>query len=144
VLGLERVAIVDTDYHPGDGTQSIFYNDPSVLTISTHVAMRVRLPHDINAVHTPLETHVIWPQCPDKGMAYTGAGDGKGYNINIPWPHEYVDDGDYEEALQTIIVPALRAFKPQLILWACGFDAVEGDALAGKKRLTHIVLFSKR
>ncbi len=43
---------------------------------------------------------------------------GPGTNINVPWPHEYVDECDYEEAMRTIVVPALRGFKPQLILWA--------------------------
>lgn len=139
VLKLERVAIVDTDYHPGDGTQSIFYADASVLTISLHVAARLHHPANIlldwNKRHwTPAlqgPENNSWPARRDKGVAYMGAGEGVGANINVPWPHEYVDDADYEEAMQTIVVPALRAFKPQLILWACGFDAVQGDTLAG-------------
>ena len=39
VLGLERIAIIDWDYHHGDGTQKIFYDDPSVLTLSVHAGM---------------------------------------------------------------------------------------------------------
>jgi acetoin utilization deacetylase AcuC-like enzyme len=134
-LGLERVAIVDTDYHPGDGSQNIFYDDASVLTISTHAAVRAREPEDINKLTAPTP-HVCWPMAHNKAASFMGRGDARGMNINIPWPHEYIDDGDYEEAMRTIVVPALQAFKPQLILWACGFDAVDGDDLAGLKLST--------
>lgn len=133
-LGLARVAIVDTDYHPGDGSQSIFYDDASVLTISIHAAVRAREPDEIDKAD--FSAHVCWPWSCTKSASYRGRGDAQGLNINIPWPHEYVDDNDYEEALRTIVVPALRAFKPQLILWACGFDAVDGDTLAGLKLST--------
>jgi hypothetical protein len=64
-------------------------------------------------------------------MQYVGKGAGKGYNINIPWPHTMVDGEDYEEAIESICVPAIKAFQPQLIIVACGFDAVEDDILAG-------------
>lgn len=148
VLGLERVAIVDTDYHPGDGSQQVFYSDPSVLTISTHVACRLTEPYgsgggippparpDPSALafvqaHMPQHPVCIWPYRRDKGMEYNGSGRGEGMNINIPWPCEYVSDEDYEEAMTTIVVPALQAFRPQLILWASGFDAAKGDSLAG-------------
>ena len=128
-LGLERVAIVDTDYHPGDGTQSVFYDDPSVLCISIHVATRTREPHLIDAMDRAPHTEVVWPQSANKCYTWSGGqGAGSGYNVNIPWPSEYVDGGDYEEAFETIVLPMLRSFRPQLILWACGFDAVEGDA----------------
>ena len=135
-LGLSRVAIVDTDYHPGDGSQNIFYDDPSVLTISVHAAIRARHPGDIDKANIAPEPFVCWPYSHAKAASFRGRGAAEGMNINIPWPHEYVDDHDYEEAMRTIIVPALRAFQPEVILWACGFDAAEGDKLAGLKLST--------
>ena len=44
-----------------------------------------------------------------------------------PWPHDRVGEAEYDEALRSIVVPALRAFDPQLVLVASGFDAVAGD-----------------
>jgi acetoin utilization deacetylase AcuC-like enzyme len=60
-----------------------------------------------------------------------GLGLGRGYNINIPWPHNKVGALDYDEAFRTIVLPALQGFDPELILVASGFDAVAGDLLAG-------------
>jgi acetoin utilization deacetylase AcuC-like enzyme len=104
VHGLERVAIVDFDVHHGNGTQEIFYNDPSVLYASTHQM----------------------PLYPGTGAEReTGAG-----NIfNAP-----LAPGDGGSALQAAfsnrILPALDAFKPELIIVSAGFDAHERDPLA--------------
>ena len=98
-MGLERVAIFDSDIHPGDGTQSIFYEDSSVLTISLHVAARVRDFDDIDDRTEKIVPRVVWPFRADKGLEYAGVGSGRGFNVNIPWPNEYVDDCDYEEAM---------------------------------------------
>jgi len=122
VLGLARVAIVDWDFHHGDGQQTIFYKDPTVLTISIHVAMQR---------NSKGQDDIAFPCKKSMDFAYNGSGKGLGYNINIPWPHDQVGDGEYQEALRSIVLPALRGFNPDLILVASGFDAVEGDTLAG-------------
>jgi acetoin utilization deacetylase AcuC-like enzyme len=117
VLGISRVAIVDWDYHHGDGTQTVFYEDPSVLTISLHVASTGE--------------GMAFPNNEGMGLTWTGRAAGSGYNINVPWPHDGVGAAEYTEAFQTIVVPALRGFEPELIIVAAGFDAVAGDMLAG-------------
>eukprot|EP00930_Biecheleria_cincta_P024184 TRINITY_DN17342_c0_g1_i1.p1 TRINITY_DN17342_c0_g1~~TRINITY_DN17342_c0_g1_i1.p1 ORF type:complete len:536 (+),score=88.62 TRINITY_DN17342_c0_g1_i1:30-1637(+) len=117
VLGLSRVAVVDWDYHHGDGTQKLFYEDPSVLTISLHVALTA--------------DGIAFPSNRSMGSKHVGQGKGVGYNINIPWPHDGVGADEYREAFQTVVVPALKSFNPELIIVAAGFDAVAGDMLAG-------------
>ena len=101
----------------GDGTQELFYQDPSVLTISLHVALT--------------SDGLAFPGKRSMGLGYLGRGGGLGYNINIPWPHDGVGADEYKEAFETIVVPALRSFGPELVIVASGFDAVAGDMLAG-------------
>ncbi|OBK59708.1 acetoin utilization protein [Mycobacterium colombiense] len=101
--GLTRVAIVDFDVHHGNGTQQIFYSDPSVLYASTHQM----------------------PLFPGTGaVRETGVG-----NIfNSPLA---AGDGGAElrAAFQDRIVPALQAFSPEMIIVSAGFDAHERDPL---------------
>jgi len=123
VLGLSRVAIVDWDYHHGDGQQKHFYNDPTVLTISLHVA--------IEKSRKTGKGDIAFPGNRGMNLTKNGSGKGKGFNINIPWPHDFVSAKEYEEAFQSIVMPALQGFNPDLILVASGFDAVRGDNLAG-------------
>ncbi|MBB5918705.1 acetoin utilization deacetylase AcuC-like enzyme [Nocardia transvalensis] len=109
VLGLERVAVVDWDVHHGNGTQDIWYDDPSVLTISLH-------------------QHLCFP--PNSGFREErGSGDGHGYAINVPLPPGS-GDAAYLHAMDRIVAPALRAFRPELVLVASGFDASILDPLA--------------
>jgi acetoin utilization deacetylase AcuC-like enzyme len=111
--GLSRVAIVDYDVHHGNGTQEMFYDDASVLYVSTHQ----------------------YPFYPGTGGATeTGAGAGKGFTVNVPL-EAGATDGDYLEAFDQVVIPVLRAFKPELILVSAGFDAHEADPLA-QMRLT--------
>jgi acetoin utilization deacetylase AcuC-like enzyme len=106
--GLARVAIVDYDVHHGNGTQEIFYDDPAVLYISTHQ----------------------YPFYPGTGAASeTGAGAGKGFTVNVPM-EAGATDGDYLEVYDTVVVPVLKEFKPELLLISAGFDAHEADPLA--------------
>ncbi|MEW2477323.1 class II histone deacetylase [Micromonospora gifhornensis] len=108
-LGLPRIAIVDWDAHHGNGTQSIFYTDPSVLTISLHQAG-------------------CFP--PDSGwIRENGAGDGTGYAINVPLPPGTGHAG-YLHAMTEVVLPALERFAPDLILLANGFDASVFDPMA--------------
>ena len=106
---LERVAIVDIDAHHGNGTETAFYADPTVLTIS-------------------LQQDRLFPtETGDSSLL--GADDGVGCNVNVNLPAGTGDDG-YLYALDQIVAPTLRAFQPQLILVACGVDASYYDPMA--------------
>ena len=105
---LERIAFVDWDVHHGNGTQQAFYNDPRALTISVH--QDNCFPPDSGHIHD------------------TGEGEGEGYNINIPLPPGS-GVGAYEEVFKSIVTPALRRFKPQIIIVPSGFDAGAHDPL---------------
>jgi acetoin utilization deacetylase AcuC-like enzyme len=112
--GLDRVAIVDYDVHHGNGTQASFYTDPSVLFVSSHQ----------------------YPYYPGTGAANeTGAGAGKGFTINLPL-EAGATDADYELVYERVVLPALRKFKPQLLLVSAGFDAHHRDPLAGMRLTT--------
>ncbi|MRG56113.1 histone deacetylase family protein [Phyllobacterium sp. SYP-B3895] len=102
--GLERVAIVDWDVHHGNGTQDIFWDDPSVLYCSTHQM----------------------PLYPGTGAkSETGAGN----IVNAPLAPMTGSD-HFREAFTTRILPALDNFKPELIIISAGFDAHRRDPLA--------------
>jgi acetoin utilization deacetylase AcuC-like enzyme len=107
--GLGRVAIVDWDVHHGNGSQWLFYDDPTVLTISLH-------------------QHANFPK--DSGfVAENGAGAGVGANLNVPLPPGS-GTGAYVAAVERVVVPALRRFRPELVIVACGLDASAYDPLA--------------
>ncbi len=100
--GVTRVAIVDWDVHHGNGTEHLFYDDPSVLTISLH--------QDNN-----------YP--PDSGLVTDiGEGAGLGACLNIPLPAGG-GSGPYTLAFNDVVLPALERFRPDLILVASGLDA---------------------
>ncbi|MBN2532078.1 MAG: histone deacetylase [Spirochaetales bacterium] len=106
--GIEKAAIVDIDVHHGNGTQWIFYSDPSVLYISTHQ----------------------YPHYPGSGkMNETGEGEGRGTTINIPFP-AYTGDKGYQKALEEVIVPSLKRFRPGFLFVSVGFDAHGEDPLS--------------
>ncbi len=109
--GLGRVAIVDYDVHHGNGSQWSFYDDPSVLFVSSH-------------------QH---PYYPGTGAAHEiGTGAGTGFTVNLPLAAG-ATDADYDAVYETIAWPILKAFKPQLILVSAGFDAYKDDPLAGMR-----------
>ena len=111
VKGLERVAIVDFDVHHGNGTQDIFYDDGRVLLISLH--------QDNNyPLHSGPLTDV-------------GAGDGEGYTINVPLPPGS-GSGAYRAAFERVVLPALEAYRPQMIFVSAGFDAAFLDPLSAQ------------
>ncbi len=105
---LGRVAIVDWDVHHGNGTQSAFYADPDVLTISLHQDGLF-----------PLGSGTL---------AERGAGPGEGTNINVPLPAG-CGHGAYLSAFERIVLPALRRFEPDAIVVCSGFDASVADPL---------------
>jgi acetoin utilization deacetylase AcuC-like enzyme len=111
--GLERVLIVDWDVHHGNGTQEIFYSDPSVFFFSTHQ----------------------WPLYPGTGRGdETGAGAGQGTTMNFPFP---AGSGSVEilGAVEGSLMPAAERFRPDLVLISAGFDSRIGDPL-GRFTLT--------
>ena len=104
-FGAERVAIVDFDVHHGNGTQDIFYDDPSVLYASSHQM----------------------PLFPGTGAAgETGAGN----IVNVPLADGSGTD-EMRAAYAGVILPALEAFHPDFLLISAGFDADFRDPLAG-------------
>ena len=105
---LGRVAVVDWDVHHGNGTETIFYDDPSVLAISLH-------------------QDNLYPTGRG-GLDRVGAGAGEGCNINIPLPAGS-GIGAYEAAFDRVVLPAVRAYRPDLIVVASGFDASAFDPL---------------
>jgi acetoin utilization deacetylase AcuC-like enzyme len=108
-LGAERVLVLDWDVHHGNGTQEMFYADPSVLYVSLHQS----------------------PFYPGTGAASeVGAGDGRGYNVNVPLS-EGADDAVYAAAFDRLILPIAGDYDPDLLLVSAGFDAHHRDPLAG-------------
>ena len=108
--GLRRIAVVDIDGHHGDGTQEIFYGE-RVLTISLHRFGRYFFPGS-------------------GSTGEIGEGEGEGCNINVPLPSG-TDDELYLKAYRAIAVPALRAYRPQLIIHQFGADGHYKDLLVG-------------
>jgi acetoin utilization deacetylase AcuC-like enzyme len=111
--GVGRVLIVDWDVHHGNGTQEIFYADPSVFFFSTHQ----------------------WPLYPGTGRAdETGEGTARGTTMNFPFP---AGSGRAEilGAVENSLAPAVEGFRPDLVLISAGFDSRIGDPL-GRFTLT--------
>ncbi|HEX4912443.1 MAG TPA: histone deacetylase [Vicinamibacterales bacterium] len=111
--GCARVAIVDYDVHHGNGTQWIFYEDPTVLFVSSHQ----------------------YPFYPGTGAASeTGRGAGTGFTLNVPLAAG-ATDAEIEAKYADQVMPALREFRPDLLMISAGFDAHELDPL-GQLRMT--------
>jgi len=105
--GLQRVLIVDWDIHHGNGTQEMFYGDPSVFYFSTHQ----------------------WPFYPGTGAAgETGEGEGRGFTINCPFPLG-TGGQDILGMFRDRLVPAMVEFRPELVLVSAGFDARRNDPI---------------
>jgi acetoin utilization deacetylase AcuC-like enzyme len=103
--GLKRVAIVDFDVHHGNGTQDIFWADPSVFFASSHQM----------------------PLYPGTG-APSETGAGNIFNLALP---EGAGGAAFRRAWEQHLIPALEAFAPELLLVSAGFDAHRRDPLAG-------------
>ncbi len=111
--GCARVAIVDYDVHHGNGTQWIFYEDPTVLFVSSHQ----------------------YPFYPGTGAATEkGRGEGLGFTLNIPLDAG-ATDAEIEKKYADQVIPAVRSFKPDLLMISAGFDAHQMDPL-GQLRMT--------
>lgn len=107
---IERVLIIDFDVHHGNGTQDIFYDDPSVEFVSLHLFSPFFYPGtgSVNEI---------------------GEGDGRGYTINVPFG---AGAGDYwyVRCFSELIQPLADRFQPEIILVSAGFDAHWIDPLA--------------
>ncbi|MFV0463406.1 MAG: acetoin utilization protein AcuC [Nostocoides sp.] len=108
--GATRVAYVDVDVHHGDGVERIFWDDPRVLTISVHENGRVLFPG------------TGWPN-------ETGGPRAVGSSVNIPLPPG-TGDSAWLRAINSVIVPVVRSFEPQILVSQHGCDTHLDDPLA--------------
>ncbi len=121
---LKKVLIIDWDVHHGNGTQDVFYEDPTVFYFGIHQ----------------------FPFYPGTGAAEEkGYGKGLNYTLNVPLPAG-CGDKEYIKAFEEQLKPAVLQFKPDFILISAGFDAQQNDLLGGMQvtpegfaRLTHMV-----
>lgn len=102
-----RVAVLDVDYHHGNGTQDIFYRRADVLTISIHGAPPTVYPHFAGFADE------------------TGEGEGLGFNVNLPLP-ERIEFSRYERALASAL-HRIRRFAPAYLVVCLGLDTAKGD-----------------
>lgn len=102
-----RVAILDIDYHHGNGQQMIFYPRRDVLTVSLHGHPSFAYPYFCGFAQE------------------TGEGEGKGYNLNLPLPEE-LNFEQYSKALHKGL-QRVRRFKPVYLLICLGLDTAKGD-----------------
>ncbi|MEO1290054.1 MAG: histone deacetylase [Chloroflexota bacterium] len=114
IHGAKKVMIIDYDVHHGNGTQDVFYDDGSVLFVSTHQ----------------------YPYYPGTGaLMDIGEGAGDGTTLNIPLRAGH-GDASYKQIFEKVILPAAKRFQPNLMMVSAGFDAHHADPLA-MMRLTH-------
>jgi acetoin utilization deacetylase AcuC-like enzyme len=104
---LSRVLIIDFDVHHGNGTQDIFYDDPSVFYFSIH-------------------QHPFYPG--SGRPTETGIADGDGFTLNIDLD-EGSGDQEFIKGFSEELIPKMNEFKPEFILISAGFDAHENDLL---------------
>lgn len=109
--GAAKVAVLDVDYHHGNGTQSIFYERADVLTISIHGDPRTEYPFFLGHADE------------------RGAGAGEGCNLNLPLPR----GTGFERWLEALdaAIAAVRAFRPDALVVPLGLDTFEGDPISG-------------
>jgi acetoin utilization protein AcuC len=106
----KRVLYLDVDVHHGDGVAYAFYGRRDVMTISLHQNPRTLFPG------TGFEDEI-------------GSGEGEGYCVNIPLPIGTYDQA-YMKAFESLVLPLIGAFKPDVFVFELGADALAGDPLA--------------
>ena len=109
--GLERVAVVDVDYHHGNGTQAIFYDRADVLFASIHGDPHTEYPFFLGYADE------------------RGQGEGEGFNLNLPLPRG-TGFGVWREALK-LALQRVNAFGAQALVVSLGLDTFEGDPISG-------------
>jgi acetoin utilization protein AcuC len=108
--GLERVMILDTDAHAGDGTMDIFYENPKVLYLGVHQ-----------------DPETLWPNT--GFIDQIGKGSGEGFTVNVPLPVG-ANDECMGMVLERVFKPLVRQYKPQVIIRNGGADPHFQDELA--------------
>uniref|UniRef100_A0A3Q3X4P1 Histone deacetylase n=1 Tax=Mola mola TaxID=94237 RepID=A0A3Q3X4P1_MOLML len=111
-LSVSKILIVDWDVHHGNGTQEVFYKDPSVLYISLH---RYDDGNFFPGSGSPAEV---------------GSGAGEGFNVNVAWTgglEPPMGDAEYLAAFRSVVMPIAQEFSPDVVLVSAGFDAAEGN-----------------
>jgi acetoin utilization deacetylase AcuC-like enzyme len=108
--GARKIAILDIDYHHGNGTQSIFYERSDVLFVSIHADPRSEYPFYLGHADE------------------TGSGAGLGYNVNLPLPHGASTQAWFS-ALETACL-RLQMFQPEALVVSLGVDTFAGDPLS--------------
>jgi acetoin utilization deacetylase AcuC-like enzyme len=109
--GLERVAVLDVDYHHGNGTQAIFYERPDVFFASLHGDPRTEYPFFLGHADE------------------IGAGAGLGANLNLPLPRG-TDFARWSRALE-VALAAIKRFDAQALVVSLGVDTFAGDPISG-------------
>ena len=109
--GVERVAVLDIDYHHGNGTQAIFYDRPDVFFASVHGDPRTEYPFFLGYADE------------------TGTGLGQGANLNLPLPRG-TNFAAWSAALETAL-DAIQKFGAQALVLSLGVDTFEGDPISG-------------
>ena len=111
---IPRVLVVDIDVHHGNGTQDVFYEDPTVMYMSTHQS----------------------PFYPGTGLAHErGHGAGEGTTLNVPLPSGTGDDA-FLRVYRDVLRPHALRFDPDLIILSAGYDAHWKDLLGGMRLST--------
>ncbi|RPJ50825.1 MAG: histone deacetylase family protein [Chloroflexi bacterium] len=107
LMALGQVAILDIDYHHGNGTQAIFWEEPRVLYTSLHIDPNLDLPYFSGYAHE------------------TGGSQAPGSTFNLPLPPG-ITSGSYLAALEALL-RAVRAFRPAALVVSLGYDPYQGD-----------------
>lgn len=122
----KKVLIVDWDVHPGDGTTSIFYDDPDVHVLSIH------------------QDGIFSESVGTDDQRGRGEGEGTTYNVSLK---ERSNMTDYLRAFEPAVINAVERCKPDIIFISCGFDAHRGDPLGSMEldedafqRFTQIIM----
>lgn len=108
-LGAARVFVLDWDVHHGNGTNTIFHESPEVLFASLH-------------------QYPFWPGT--GALGDVGSGAGEGYSLNLPVPAGSGEE-EFCGLVEHVVLPAARAFDPDLVLVSAGYDAHRDDPLGG-------------
>ncbi|CAM8632654.1 AcuC Deacetylases, including yeast histone deacetylase and acetoin utilization protein [Comamonadaceae bacterium] len=114
--GMHKVAVLDVDYHHGNGTQAIFYDRPDVYFASIHGDPRTEYPFYLGHADE------------------TGAGAGLGANLNLPLPRG-TDYATWAQALETALA-GIAKFGADALVVSLGMDTFEGDPISGFKLKT--------
>ncbi len=114
--GADRVAVLDVDYHHGNGTQAIFEDRSDVLVVNLHADPRDEFPYFLGHADE------------------TGIGAGEGATVNMPMPFGTAWD-TYGPALDAACAH-VAAFAPDLLVLSWGFDTFEGDPISHFKLTT--------